>query len=287
MKEKKFEQKNTISRRETIALLASAGALSLTGLSSFEASTSTPARLKNMTTSTNNNEPVMKTIGILGGLGPQATMDLEKRIHEVSQRLIDPAENSGYPPMVVQYYRHPPVLLTADRAPIIPFQPDPRLLEVAKTLGTLADFLLIASNGIHLFQKEIEQASGRKVISMIDATLEEVRKKGWQKTGVLGLMNSNIYTTRPIDTGIAFETIDNTLQEKLNLAIFRVMEGREDETDRAVAMEAITQLRNKKVDGIIPGCTEIPFLLGENMRASDLLNPVQLLAEATVRFCLA
>jgi aspartate/glutamate racemase len=64
------------------------------------------------------------------------------------------------------------------------------------------------------------------------------------------------------------------------------MEGREDETDCAIAMEVITQLRSKNVDGIIPGCTEIPLLLEENINAPDLLNPVQLLAEAAVKYCL-
>ena len=49
----------------------------------------------------------MKTIGVLGGLGPQATMDFEERIHTVSQQLIPQHGNSGYPPMVVYYYRHP------------------------------------------------------------------------------------------------------------------------------------------------------------------------------------
>jgi len=32
----------------------------------------------------------MKTIGVLGGLGPQATMDFEARLHAVSQQLIAP-----------------------------------------------------------------------------------------------------------------------------------------------------------------------------------------------------
>ena len=32
----------------------------------------------------------MKTIGVLGGLGPQATMDFEARVHRVAQRLIAP-----------------------------------------------------------------------------------------------------------------------------------------------------------------------------------------------------
>src|SRR5947209_5112928 len=92
----------------------------------------------------------MKTIGVLGGLGPQATMDFEARLHRAAQRLIPPHHNSGYPPMVVYYYRHAPVLLTEGGKPVTPYRPDPRLLEAAKRLGSLSDFLVITSNGTHL-----------------------------------------------------------------------------------------------------------------------------------------
>ena len=278
MEKKVTDLKNQISRRETIAMLASAGMLSIPGIKIFQ--TNDLSINKNSI----NKNSAMKTIGILGGMGPQATMDLEMRIHKVAQQLLPSAQNSGYPPMTVLYYRHAPILLTKEQQPVIPMQVDPRLLETAKQLNATADFLLIASNGIHMFKKEIEQASGKKVISMIDATLEEVKKRGWQKIGVLGLISPIVYTSRLKDLGIAFETIDQSLQEKLNTAIFKVMEGKEDETDCASAIEAIDRLRSKNVDGIIPGCTEIPFLLGQKMNVGDMLNPAQLLAEVAVRY---
>ncbi|MFZ4663434.1 MAG: hypothetical protein ACOYNY_40890 [Caldilineaceae bacterium] len=53
----------------------------------------------------------MKTIGVLGGIGPQATMDFEQRLHQAAQRLIPRRGNSGYPPLVVYYHRRPPVLI--------------------------------------------------------------------------------------------------------------------------------------------------------------------------------
>jgi aspartate racemase len=53
-----------------------------------------------------------------------------------------------------------------------------------------------------------------------------------------------------------------------------------------VAREAVETLRSRGVDGIIPGCTEIPLLLEGEMDAPDLLNPAQLLAEAAIRHAL-
>src|SRR5690349_15407480 len=100
----------------------------------------------------------MKTIGVLGGFGPQATMEFEQRVHQVAQQLIPPQRNGGYPPMVVHYSRHPPVLLDSAGLPYRPPQPDPRLLAAARALGQLADFMVITSNGLHALQPALEQA---------------------------------------------------------------------------------------------------------------------------------
>jgi hypothetical protein len=77
----------------------------------------------------------MKTIGIIGGMGPQATVDLEMRIHKAAQQVLPPAQNGGYPPMVVEYYRHPPIMMSENGQPVFPLQIDPRLLAVAKQPG--------------------------------------------------------------------------------------------------------------------------------------------------------
>lgn len=228
----------------------------------------------------------MKTIGVLGGLGAQATMDFEARVHRVAQRLIPQRQNSGYPPMFVCYYRHPPVLLNADFSPRLPVQPDPRLLEAAKQIGTNADFLVVTSNGAHMIQQQIERASGRKVLSMIDATLDEIRRRGWKKIGVLGFGEPSVYTKPLGETKIKYETIDGALLARLDAAIMKVMEGRDDTESAATAHEAVKTLRARKVDGIILGCTEIPLLLGENAAEADLINPAQLLAEAAVKYAI-
>jgi aspartate racemase len=117
---------------------------------------------------------------------------------------------------------------------------------------------------------------------MIEATLEEVRRRGWKKVGVLGFpdLAAPIYT-KPLErTGMVCELIDTELQSDLNADIQALMEGR---PDHGAAHRALEVLRARGVDGIIPGCTEIPLLLGDAMNAPDLVNPVQLLVEAAVR----
>src|SRR6476646_1786147 len=136
----------------------------------------------------------MKTIGVIGGLGPQATMDFEARVHAVSQKLIPPHWNGGYPPMVVYYHRYPPLVVDERGRPVMPMELEEHISAVLPKLGELADFLVITANAPHRMRKEIEEKSGRKVLSMIDVTLEEVRRRGWQRVGVVGLGDPVVYT---------------------------------------------------------------------------------------------
>ena len=228
----------------------------------------------------------MKTIGVLGGIGPQATMDFEVRVHRESQRRIPPLRNTGYPTMVVHYLRRPPFLLREDGLPRMPIQPDPDLLQAAARLGAVADFLVITANGPHLIQSEIERASGRAVLSMIEVTLNEVRRRGWKRVGVIGLGDPIVYTRRLESLGTPYEILDPERRAALDRAIFRLMEGRDDNEGRRLAREAVERLRGRRVEGIIMGCTELPLLLREHAEAADLMNPAQLLAEAAVRLAL-
>lgn len=224
----------------------------------------------------------MKTIGVIGGLGPQATMDFEQRVHRIAQRTIPARANTGYPPMVVLFHRRPPVLVGEDMLPRLPLTPDPGLLESVRAIGTVADFLVIVANLPHLVQPQIEQAAGRKVLSMIDVTMDAVRARGWKRVGVIGLGRPTVYVDRLAPMGVAAEMLPAEQLRPLDLAILALMEGREDEASRRLATEAIAALRARGVDGIILGCTEIPLMLGASADAPDLLNPAQLLAEAAV-----
>ena len=227
--------------------------------------------------------PRLKTIGVLGGVGPQATMDFEHRLHRAAQRLIPPHLNSGYPPMFVCYLRHPPVRVSESGQTILPIQANPAMFDRAKELGALVDFLVITSNGVHLFKDEIERAAGKPVLSMIDLTLAEIKLRGWTRVGVLGMGEPVVYTRPMKKLGIRSEILDADSREQLNRAIIRLMEGCENDETLATTRRSIQMLRERKVDGIILGCTELPLLLrAEDLVASDLLDPLGLLAESAV-----
>jgi aspartate racemase len=226
--------------------------------------------------------PRLRRIGVLGGLGPQATMEFEARLHAAARALLPARRSGGYPPLVVLYHRHPPFVLGPELRPVEPLQPHPRLLEAARSLRPLADFLVIPANAPHLFAAELAEAFGGPLLSMVEATLAEVERRGWRRAGVLGLGEPRVYLEPLAARGIGAVTLPETLRDALDAAIFATMEGGAGDDARRAASGAVAWLRGRGADGIIPGCTEVPLLLGGC--ADDMVDPLGLLAEAAVRF---
>ena len=225
----------------------------------------------------------MKAIGVLGGIGPQATMDFEDRVHAVSRRLVPANANQGYPPLAVLYLRHAPILLAADGAPVLPKRLDPRVLDAARRLGAWADFLVVTSNGVHRWREDIAAAAGRPLLSMIEVTLDEVARRRWRSVGVLTFMEPGVYQQPLTERGLVAEVLDAAGQRRLDAVVLPFMAGQGGPAARATVRAAVDSLRARRVDGIILGCTELPLLLGEDAAAPDLVNPTHLLAEAAVR----
>ena len=230
----------------------------------------------------------MKRIGVLGGISAQATMDFEARVHRLSQALIPQHRNSGYPPMVVWYHRRLPIRVAGDGRPVVPMQVDPELVDAAAWLGQGVDFLVIPCNAAHVGLRELTEAAGCPVVSMIELTLDDVARRGWQRVGVLGFHAAPpIYVDPLRQRGVRCDTVDATVQAGLDAGILALMEGRDGPPETRSAQAAVQTLRAAPVGGIVLGCTEIPLLLAQEADAADLVNPVALLAEAAVRLAIA
>jgi aspartate racemase len=223
-----------------------------------------------------------RTIGILGGMGPQATMDLERRIHLEAQRRLPPKANEGYPPLVSVYLRHAPVAVDENSLPVEPRRPDPRLFEAVARLGEWADVMAIPSNTPHQFLDQIRAVAGCVVLDMIELTLDEVRRRDRVPVGITGLGKPHVYIGPLESAGVTVITPRPDEQAALDAAIIRLMEGRAGEAERDAAVVAVEELRRRGAAISVLGCSEIPLLLGECAESDDLINPVQLLAQSAV-----
>lgn len=214
-------------------------------------------------------------------------MDFEARVHRGAQRLIPQDWNRGYPPMVVWYQRELPMRLGDDGRPLEPRQIDPRLVDAAARLGSLVDFLVVPCNAAHVGLRELREAAGCPVLSMIDVVVDDVVRRQCRRAGVLGARGAPApYLDALRQRAIESERIDAALQLRLDAGIQAVMEGRDGTEETEAARAAVGELRARAVDAVILGCTEIPLLLHDESGAADLINPAALLADAAVRFAL-
>lgn len=219
----------------------------------------------------------MKSIGILGGIGPQATIEFEARLHRAAQRVLPQHGNEGYPPIVSVYMRHAPVLVKEDSTPSEPLTLDPRILETAKRLGEWVDLIVSPSNTPHFFIEEIAAAAGREFLSIVDATVPALRRDG-RPVGLVGLGIPKVWARRLAAEGFSFVTAGEPARLALDAGIIRLMEGAETDADRAAAREACRQVREAGAGQVLLGCTEVPLLLGPDADDGDLVNPAEELA---------
>lgn len=228
----------------------------------------------------------MKIIGIIGGMGPAATIDLYKKIVENT-----PAEkDQEHIHVIIDSYPQ-----IEDRTEYILYggkNPAPRLIESAKRLEAAgADALIMPCNTAHYFAKDIENIVNIPLIHIVKCSAEAV-KNNYPKTKKIGL----IATTGTIKAGVygnilkeyGFETI--TLPEKIENNIMDciykgVKAGKIEEYSR-LFQQCIDEIADLGADLLIAGCTEIPLLMPYVKTKLPVIDATYELACAAVKFAL-
>jgi aspartate racemase len=116
----------------------------------------------------------VKTIGIIGGIGPETTV--------IYYRLLIAA---GHTPIVINSVESGaliPLVLRQDTAAMADFLS----AEVARLAAAGADLGLIAANTPHMCFAEIQQRSPLPLVSIVGAVAEHVVRRGWRRVALLG-----------------------------------------------------------------------------------------------------
>lgn len=193
--------------------------------------------------------------------------------------------NEGYPQLLVSYMTHAPMVLNEDGTIPDVLTPDPRLLEEAAYLGQRADFITIPSNTPHFFAGAIAEYAKKEVLNMVDLVLEELKRRKAKKVGLIGFgptLQSRLYQDGLDAVEIECVTCDNEYIDPIDQAIGDVMEGKINANCYEVAWACSYLFERHKVDAVILGCSELPFLSGLVADTRKLINPVALLAAAAV-----
>jgi aspartate racemase len=237
--------------------------------------------------------PAMKKIGIIGGMGQWATIDIVNRILKASVDYPVPQYgNRGYPRMDILMINKRPMNLNPDGTYPDELTPSPTLLEAAEHVGKDADFIILGSNTSHIFVKEITAAAvGKPILSLVDLAIQEAVKRQCKRVGIMAIgvtIKEKLFQKPLAEQGIESVLLPEELGERLEKeSIYPLQEGTGAKNLSKAALDALNYLRNKKVDATILGCTEIPVVLGEHADDKDIINPSQLVAEAAIKKALS
>jgi len=219
----------------------------------------------------------MKHIGILGITAEGASLCYQTIVSQ-SARIL--GENM-----------HPAITLhTTSFAEILKAQKDSNwekvseiCLESIKVLkNAKVDFVIIPANSIHYAYDLMKIKSPIPILSIVDVTVNECLKREYKKVGVLGIgitMSGDLYTKPLEENGIEAYVPSAKDQDILNEIIYKeIVLGIKNDQSTQKILRIIQDLKDKGVEAVILGCTELPLVISEGNSPIPIIDTTRLLA---------
>ncbi len=228
----------------------------------------------------------MKRIGIIGGMGPESTVDYYKLI-------IGAFKGQG------PSFDYPEIIIYS--AKLSEFM---ELLE-ARKWGQLADWLLdmvralaragaefaaIGSNTPHVVFDRVSSRSPLPMLSIVEATCARAQAMGLKRLGLLGTgftMGSDYYQKAFRAKGMSLVVPEEPDRKLINDRLFSEIElGIIKDSTRQELLSIVERMIEKhSIDSIVLGCTELPLILDRSDYAVPFLNTTAIHAESIAKYC--
>ena len=220
----------------------------------------------------------LKTIGILGGMGPLATMDLATKIINHT----DAKSDNDHIHSIIDNYAQIP-----DRTAFIlggSNDPTQHLIESAKKLESMgADFLIMPCNTAHYFYNDIVKSINIPFLNMITETAKSF--EAGQKVGLLatqGTYSSKIYEKVFNELDIEVVIPPNDLQALLMDLIYEIKSGKSNGENIDIT-SILDHFYDLDVTQLILGCTELPVAFQALNIKGNFFDPTKILALSAIK----
>jgi aspartate racemase len=230
----------------------------------------------------------MRTIGLIGGMSWQSTLEYYRLINEGVQ-----ARMGGFHSAEL-------VLYSVDFAAVERMQLEERWDDAGETLARAAAsleragaaFLVLATNTMHQVADAVERAVSIPLLHIADATATEIARHGLRRVGLLGTrftMERPFYRQRLAERHDLEVLVPGDEDRALVHRVIydELCQGRIEEPSRAAFRRVIAELVARGAEGIVLGCTEIMLLVGGDRFAVPTFDTTALHAAAAVAAALA
>ena len=225
-----------------------------------------------------------RRIGLIGGLSWYSSADYYHRINQLVRQRLGGHHSADCVVLSLEEQRfldataHDPLSAAAVQM----------LCGAVRDLQAIGcEVIAFTANGVHRFVQTIEEQTGVRILSIIDAVAQHLLDEGVRCVGLLGTGNTMrlpFYRQRlgvlgvtaivPDEAGI--HQMDALIMDELTLGIFR------DET-RASVLSVCETLKSRGAERVILGCTELPMLLSDaHMQQAGLLSSMEVHCQAIV-----
>lgn len=221
-----------------------------------------------------------KAIGILGGMGPEATSDLYLKIIRIFQTRYGARDDTDYPKMFVYNLPLPDIVQKASNVqPILE-----SALETLRQAGS--DFVVIPCNTADCILKAKESENKVPIISIVEETARFVKLRKYRKVGLLSTLltvKTGVYSKALNESGVQLINSNKSEQEILTQIILNILGGNKNSGDVASMGDIIRRMARDGAEAVILGCTELPLLMTKGTACVELIDTISILAEAAVR----
>ena len=230
----------------------------------------------------------MKTIGLIGGLSWESSVEYYRIINQETQKRLGGVHSA------------PCLLHSFDFGEIEALQAagdwaaaSARMVDAARKLQIAgADCIVICSNTMHLMADAVAAAAGIPLIHIADATAAPILAAGFRSVGLLGTrftMEEDFYRGRMVER-FSLEVLTPAAGGRAivhDIIYEELVRGRIRAESRRAYQAVIESLRNAGAEAVILGCTEIGLLIKPGDSALPTFDTTELHALAAVDWALS
>jgi aspartate racemase len=206
----------------------------------------------------------MKTAGIIGGIGPESTVEYYQLIIASYRKQ---KRDGSYPSIILN---------SVDLNKLIGLFEANRLTEVVDYLSVElrrleragADFAALAANTPHIVFDVLQEQSPLPLISIVEATCSAASERGLKRVGLFGTrftMQSSFYPEVFVKVGITLVTPAPAEQEYIHEKYMgELVNGVFLPATHDGLLKIVERMRTQEgIEGLILGGTELPLILRE------------------------
>jgi aspartate racemase len=214
----------------------------------------------------------MKTVGIIGGVGPDSTIEYYRLIFDTYR---EKQSGTGVPPVDGQVESAPSIIINSVNvnrliawmnAGDLVSVTDYLVSELERLTRAGVDFGVIAANTPHIVFDEIRQRSSIPLLSIVEVTRDEAAARGMKRVGLLGTrftMQARFYPEVFARANLTIVVPDQDEQSYIHEKYLgELLKGVFLPETRERLLGIVDQLRSRDgVEGVILGGTELPLIL--------------------------